>query len=135
MICFLQQLVIWSPENLDECGAQEDEGSKKFWLNLFSLDNFTRRYIWARMENKLNTERLSSPVKGCWKDINFGETLVLKTDAMAKKKRKTWQRKLWDNLATIYDLLQLFLCWITLISISTMHIDLKEQFRLKHIIF
>lgn len=135
MICFLQQLVIWSPENLDECGAQEDKGSKTFWLNPFSLDNFTRRYIWARMENKLNTERLSSPVKGCWKDINFGETLVLKTDAMAKKKRKTWQRKLWDNLATIYDLLQLFLCWITLISISTMHIDLKEQFRLKHIIF
>ena len=87
------------------------------------------------MENKLNTERLSSPIKGCWKDINFGETLVLKTDAMAKKKGKTWQRKLWDNLATIYDLLQLFLCWITLISISTMHIDLKEQFRLKHIIF
>ena len=40
------------------------------------------------MENKLNTERLSSPVKGCWKDINFGETLVLTTDAMAKKKRK-----------------------------------------------
>lgn len=40
------------------------------------------------MENKLNTERLSSPVKGCWKDINFGETLVLKTDAMAKKKER-----------------------------------------------
>lgn len=83
------------------------------------------------MENKLNTERLSSPVKGCWKDINFGETLVLKTDAMAKKKKKD----LANNLATIYDLLPLFLCWITLISISTMHIDLKEQFRLKHIIF
>ena len=40
------------------------------------------------MENKLNTERLSSPVKGCWKDINFRETLVLKTDAMAKKKKE-----------------------------------------------
>lgn len=40
------------------------------------------------MENKSNTERLLSPVKGCWKDINFGETLVLKTDAMAKKKER-----------------------------------------------
>lgn len=46
------------------------------------------------MENKLNTERLSSPIKGCWKDINFGETLVLKTDAMAKKKKKGLAKKI-----------------------------------------
>ena len=46
------------------------------------------------MENKLNTERLLSPVKGCWKDINFGETLVLKTDAMAKKKKKDLAKKI-----------------------------------------
>lgn len=46
------------------------------------------------MENKSNTERLLSPVKGCWKDINFGETLVLKTDAMAKKKKKDLAKKI-----------------------------------------